>query len=400
MSHIISKCKLAISSFALVIVLTIVFSCTEEPGSLVADTNIVSFKIVSPYEAPGTIRELARTVHVEVPFQTDLSALQVEIVPTPGTTVTPASGSTVDFSKGPVTFTVSNGGQTSTYSVSVAKGFAVAFLGEEDDIESIAEPDTRAAANWMKDAYGANFAYLKIADLTAEKLANIKVIFWYFDKTGVSRADVIPAAARNETIVNTLKEWGGQGGNFLLAGFGTQYVEYLGRIPSTYTPGIYGDGGGFVNNDNWGINAGTGLTADRRSHPIYANVESTKVINPTTNPPAQLGHDFIPLIDTGHKEDHNSMWDLNAIPELNGAPSKGALFEANTTSLILGTWQHVTDLCCAAVVEFLPTETYEGTIIAIGPASYEWEMNDGRINSFSSNVETITHNAIEYMRSK
>jgi hypothetical protein len=374
-------------------------SCSDQDGNIVRDTNILAFKIPG-LNVNGTIHELARTISVEVPFQADLANLQVEVVLTPGTTVTPASGSTVDFSNGPVDFSVTDGSQTSTYTVTVSKSLGVAFLGQEESLESIGEADTKAAAQWMKDEYGSSFTYLRISDVTPEALANVEVIFWYFDNTGVARDQVIPAEAKSEAVMNALTDWGKSGGNFLLAGYGTQYVEYLGRIPSSYTPGIYGDGGGGSNNDNWGINVSTGLTADRKSHPIYANVETTKVINPTSAPPTELGHEFIPLINTGYKEDHNSMWDLNAIPELNGAPSKGALFESNTNSLILGTWQHVTDLCCAAVVEFLPTETYEGTIIAIGPASYEWEMNDERTNAFASNVEKITKNSIEYLRTK
>jgi hypothetical protein len=317
-----------------------------------------------------------------------------------GATVFPASGSTVDFSKGPVAYVVSAGGKNSAYKVSVVQQgpSKVAFVGVADNITSITEADTKAAALWTSSTYGDDFIYLKFGNITADALADVKVIFYYLDDTGIDRNSIIPAEAKSDAVVTALTSWYKTGGNFLLAGFGTQYLPLLGRITNEYAPVIYGSGTGGNNPDNWGINAGTGLTADRTSHPIYAGLSTTQVSNPSTS--GTYGHDIYPLIDPGYKEDHNSMWDLNAIPALNGAPSKGVAFETNANAKILGTWQHVTDLCCAAVVEFLPTDSYEGTAIAIGPAAYEWEMNDARTNTFGENVQKLTRNSIDYLKTK
>jgi hypothetical protein len=380
-----------------------IISCVDDNEKATPDSSLLSFKIASPVTTTGTVHELARTVTASVPNGTDLSKLTVNTEVSTGASVTPATGSVVDFSNGPVSFKVTKGGQTSTYVVNVEESLParvkVAFIGLAPDVESITEPDTKAAALWAQDKYGDNFEYHSFSQITEDALSDVKVIFWYFDDTGVDRNAIIPDAAKGD-VLTAITNWYKEGGNLVFAGYATQYVTLLGRIPASYAPVIYGNGNGGSNPDYWGINAGTGLTADRTGHAIYSELSTTQTSNPSSVPPGSYGHDIYPLIDNGYKEDHNSMWDLNAIADLNGAPSKGAAFETNTQSVILGTWQHVTDLCCVAVVEFLPNTQFEGTCIAIGIAAYEWEMNDGRINSFAPNVEGITDNAIQYLLNK
>ncbi|MCD9017152.1 DUF4960 domain-containing protein [Parachryseolinea silvisoli] len=392
---------MTVLSISCLLALAIV-SCSDDDEST-PDSSLLAFTITSPVETPGSVHELARTVSAAVPFGTDLSALTVNTVVSTGATVTPASGSVVNFSQGPVSFQVTKGGQTSTYLVRVTESLPirvkVAFIGLAPDVASITEPDTKAAALWAQDQYGTNFKYLSFSQINETAVSDVKVIFWYFDDTGVDRNAIIPDAAKGDALT-TLTNWYKAGGSFVFSCYATQYVTLLGRIPNSYAPVIYGNGIGGSNPDYWGLNAGTGLTADRTSHAIYANLTTTQTSNPVAVPPGSYGHDIFPLIDGGYKEDHNSMWDLNVIAELNGAPSKGAAFETNTQSIILGTWQHVTDLCCAAAVEFLPNTQYQGSCIAIGTAAYEWEMNDGRTNSFAPNVEGITANAIQYLLDK
>jgi hypothetical protein len=375
-------------------------SCSDDSSPSNVDRKIESFSVTSPVQVTGTINESDHAINATLPFGTDLTSVKVDVTTNDGTTVIPKSGSTVDFSKGPVPYVVSAAGKNVVYKVTVVTEgpTKVAFIGLADDVSSITEPDTKAAATWTQSTYGDDFVYLKIADITPEKLADVKVIFWYFDDTGVDRNSIIPEDAKNEIVLGAINSWYQSGGNLLLAGYGTQYLPVLGRITADYAPVIYGNGVGGNNPDNWGINAGTGLTADRTSHPIYTGLTTSQIANPETG--GTYGHDFFPTIGPGYKEDHNSMWDLNAIAPLNGSGTKGALFETNTKSLILGTWQHVTDLCCAAVVEFQANDSYDGTSIAIGTSSYEWEMNDDRTNEFESNVEKLTKNSIDYLKSK
>ena len=105
------------------------------------------------------------------------------------------------------------------------------------------------------------------------------------------------------------------------------------------------------------------------------------------------GHDIFPLIGSGLKEDHNCMWDLNAYG-LAGNPNVVVAFENATNSTVLGTWQHVVDYCCAAVVDFNPTDTYTGHIVAIGPSAYEFHQPG---NAYQTNMEKLTANALTYL---
>lgn len=99
------------------------------------------------------------------------------------------------------------------------------------------------------------------------------------------------------------------------------------------------------------------------------------------------------------REDHNCMWDLNAygLPAL--APeAKNVVnaFEHLNDCTVLATWGHVTDYCCAGIVEFNPTSIYKGRVIAIGLSSYEFKQNSGT-NQYQGNIEKLTKNCIDYL---
>ena len=356
-----------------------------------AEPTINSFSITSPVEANGSIDQENKRVTVSVPGGTDLSAVEVNLSVPNGATVTPTANGVVDFSNGPVTFTVTLNNNSVDYVVTVTEPQIIAFLGSAASISALSEADTKAAAEFLKSYYGENFIYLENGNFTAEDLEPVQVVVYYYDNTGsFDNPDGSLTAASITALTNYVKN----GGNMFLGGFGTRIIDDLGRIP--YEPGIAGNGAGGPNPDNWGMNTTTGLPTDVMSHPAMQGLSLTDEIVPGES----IGHNFVPFINPGYKEDHNSMWDLGAVPELtepHASVARGAEFEELTTSRILGTWQHVTDLCCIAAIEFLPTATYEGRIIAIGIAAYEWEMNDGRTNEFQANVENFTTNSINYM---
>jgi hypothetical protein len=79
--------------------------------------EITSFSFVSP-AASGVINEAAKTIAVTVPFGTDVTSLTPTIVHT-GASITPASGTSQDFSS-PVIYTVTaEDGTTAQYTVTV-----------------------------------------------------------------------------------------------------------------------------------------------------------------------------------------------------------------------------------------------------------------------------------------
>ena len=63
---------------------------------------------------------------------------------------------------------------------------------------------------------------------------------------------------------------------------------------------------------------------------------------------------------------------------------------------MLGTWNHVVDYCCAGIVDFAPTTTIPGRILAVGLAAYEWNL-EGE-NSKQDQLERFTSNCINYLK--
>lgn len=356
-----------------------------------AEPTINAFDIVSPVEAKGTIDQEEKVIEVAVPAGTDRTAVEVKVNVPQGATVTPTADGVVDFSSGPVTFTVTLNNTSVDYLVSVEEPQKVAFIGSASSISAISEADTKAAAAFLSAKYGEDFIYLQNGNFTSEDLAEAQVVVYYYDNTGSFDN---PDGNLTAASITALTDYVKSGGDMFLGGFGTRIIDDLGRIP--YEPGIAGNGAGGPNPDNWGLNMTAGLPTDVTDHPVFEGLTLTDEIVSGES----IGHNFVPFIGAGYKEDHNSMWDLGAVPELtepHASVARGAEFEQLTNSRILGTWQHVTDLCCVAAIEFLPTDTYAGRIIAIGIAAYEWEMNDGRTNEFGANVENFTINSIEYL---
>ena len=96
----------------------------------------------------------------------------------------------------------------------------------------------------------------------------------------------------------------------------------------------------------------------------------------------------------GVKGDHNCMWDLNAYG-LAPNPNVVKTWEETTNSTVLGTWNHVVDYCCAGIVDFDPTTTFAGRILAVGLAAYEWSI--GNANEKQDQLEKFTANCLKYV---
>lgn len=370
----------------------------------------------------GVVDADAHTVNFQ-PFapRTDLSAVTVSVTVPEGVTVSPESGSTQDFSDGPVVYTISNGTESMDFEVSVTSEFAasIAFVGEANAAGSITEPDMAAAYEYLSGEYGDDLEYITFSSINADALQYIEVVVYYQDTdTGNNPGllDAIPASAKSESVISAFQEWHANGGDFVLAGMATQYLNQLDRLPADgekpyeengWAPRIFGSGDGGENPDQWGINVRLNVNDietvsttdwDRSSHPIYEGLTFSDVANPTEQ--TTYNHEIIPLISAGYKEDHNSMWDINAAPITDhvDAFDKADKWEAAMEATLLGTWGHVVDLCCGAVVELHPraSASSEGSIIAIGAAAYEWEQN-GAENGFAGNVQNLTANSIDYL---
>ncbi len=198
----------------------------------------------------------------------------------------------------------------------------------------------------------------------------------------------------NTLAKTVLKPYVQAGGNLLLTNHATQLAYAIGR--TAYAPKLFGSGAGADNADEWGIQAVIGRMSDdpnspsynagaydNRSHAIYKDLEENNA----------YGHPTFALIGKGYKLDHNCMWDLNyAEYGLADNPDKVADFEDKNGALVLGTWQHVVDYCCAGIVEFQPNDEFAGTVLACGLAAYDWTQWQ-----YSHNFTKFTTNMINYL---
>ena len=271
----------------------------------------------------------------------------------------------------------------------------VAMLVPNDYAESA---DERAAVEWFQEnyVYGGKGVLLTPATINQLDVVQHAVCWVMCDRIGIEWGyDKLPGALNSTATINALKTYGEKGGNLLLTAHATQLVAGIGRVDNMYAPRLFGSGEGGDNGDVWGIQPvignREGQTYDHSAHPIYTGMTYA-------DPGNAYGHPIYSLDGAGHKGDHNCMWDLNAGEHsLVEAPNKVADFENKTNSVVLGTWQHVVDYCCAGVVDFAPTTTFAGRVLAIGTAAYEWDMN-GKANAYIDQVQMLTGNSIGYLK--
>ncbi|GHT11744.1 hypothetical protein FACS189432_05640 [Bacteroidia bacterium] len=246
------------------------------------------------------------------------------------------------------------------------------------DLQINGDDDEYEAANWFVNTYGGDF--LSTADVAARDLSQYKVLWIAIDRVGTGNG--LPNELTATGVLNKIKTYYQAGGNLLLTNHATRYLVNLGR--TTRLPGISGEGTGSTNTDDWGVNSVIGSSYDHSGDFLYAGM--------TPNFTEGTSKKVYNLIASGYKEDHNSMWDLNAF-DYTGNPNIVVNFETENNATVLGTWQHVTDYCCAGIVDFHKTVSY-GRCIAIGLAAYEWNQNSGT-NPYQSNIQLLTKNALD-----
>ena len=265
----------------------------------------------------------------------------------------------------------------------------VAMLVPDDYATSADEAD---AVAWFKKTYvdagkGVLFTPSTIDDLDIE---NNPMCWVMCDRIGIGLGwDKLPGGLAGTATIEALKAFAADGGNLLLTNHATQLTVGLGRIAEAYAPGIFGDGEGGQNNDIWGV------------HPIIGNVEGQ--IYDHSNHDIYWGMTYEPGLyagiycfeGAGVKGDHNCMWDLNAYG-LAPNPNVVKTWEETTNSTVLGTWNHVVDYCCAGIVDFAPTTTFAGRVLAVGLAAYEWNL--GTTNEKQDQLEHFTANCINYLK--
>ena len=270
-----------------------------------------------------------------------------------------------------------------------------AFLLTANSIDELSDDDEQAAAQWFLDNYAAKGKgmFISMDELHLIDTKKISCLWIQCDRQDGMEYGVqnLPGGLADAALHTAMHKYLQDGGNLFLTKHATQLTAAIGRIDEKYAPGIYSSGVGGEGGDVWTTNAQIGIGGpdlyDHRGHAIFAGMEM--------GDPNGYGYENIPLEGPGMREDHNCMWDCNAYG-FPGSPNVIVNFEDATNSSVLSTWGHVQDYCCAGIVEFLPTEEFDGRIIAIGLSAYEFNQAGG--NLYQSNIEKLTANGIEYLK--
>ena len=266
----------------------------------------------------------------------------------------------------------------------------VAMLVPDDYTKSDDEKD---AVAWFKANYVDKGTGILLTPSTIDNLdIETNPMCWVMcDRIGIEKGwQNLPGSLASNEVITAQKAFTADGGNLLLTNHATQLTVGLGRIAEAYAPGIYGNGEGGQNNDIWGsqpiIGNAEGQIYDHSGHDIYWGMDFVSGL---------YERSIYCFESAGFKGDHNCMWDLNAYG-LAPNPNVVKTWEETTNSTVLGTWNHVVDYCCAGIVDFAPTTTFAGRILAVGLAAYEW--NIGSVNEKQGQLERFTSNCIGYLK--
>ncbi|MFR9165121.1 MAG: DUF4960 domain-containing protein [Dysgonomonas sp.] len=333
----------------------------------------------------------------ELPETIDANAIEINWDENQKAEITPVTAAdttyTIKNTDGSKRYTIAVRTKTSTayshFVYAVANTEKYGFVTTFDDINAIQDDDELAAAKWFISTYPtAEIVPVSKIQSGEVALGEFSVLWIHIDRIGDGK---LPNELLDRTVTGSISDFYKNGGNLLLSIHATQYLSELGRINKNRNPGIIGAGAGGFGNDTWTINPNIGMTYDHFNHPIYKELPVPTI--------PDFGHPSIPVIGPGQREDHNCMWDLNSFGY--SIPTDGEnvvkAFESENNATVIGTWGHVTDFCCAGIVDFNPTTTYKGRCIAIGMAAYEWNQNSG-VNQYQGNIEKMTANVINYLR--
>ena len=277
----------------------------------------------------------------------------------------------------------------------------VAMLLPSNDASAL-DDDESAAEEWFKNTYGDKGVVLTPADIKAMSKIDrgqYSMIWIQIDRVGLEKGwQKLPADIVDADVIAKLKAFAQSGGNLFLTKHATQLSAAIGRIEDSLAPGLFGSGEGGEGSDIWTTNAvigsGQNPSYDHRSHEAFAGLD----ILPVDDPVDHYDHESYPLEGPGFREDHNCMWDLNAYDLPAKVPNGKNVVDAwqqLTNSTVLATWGHVTDYCCAGIVEFNPTTDYKGTVLCIGLSAYEFNQRGG--NQYQANTNRLTKNCIDYL---
>lgn len=323
----------------------------------------------------GTIDNVARTIQCFVPRDADVTAMQVTFTVNDGTTVTPESGSLIDFSQ-PVKFTATQRTAVFDYTVTVIQNDMSqepkAFVGNASTVDGLGD-EAKAACRWMLENIP-NTRYISIQDIIdgRVKLEDYKMIWCHFDWT----------------------DWPGQlwdsrdffnsywlhGGAILASRDGARYINDVWRIAKDQQSpnNMFGGDSYETLTDDLGF-----TITGHENHPLYAD------LTPDSN-------NRIVLLAKGCSNTNRTLqWGVDWNPY-----GSMAGWEERTGAKALASGNEY-DFNRVTIAEFEPYEALKGytsgRVITIGTPAYEWYDRNNVENPYRENMIQMTKNAINLL---
>lgn len=135
---------------------------------------------------------------------------------------------------------------------------------------------------------------------------------------------------------------------------------------------------------------------DRHNHPVYKYLPAEAWV--THNEGGQDVYCKWQLMDfaADRRTDNNAIWENHWDGYADAVHlARATKFESDYQCRILGGYGHTTALDGVGFVEFYPTNTYSGTMVALGLCTYQWGTN----NSMVSRIQNLTQGVLEYLNS-
>ncbi len=354
---------------------------------------------IQKFEIAGvkaSINEDNRSIKATVPSGSDMSQLEVSIQLIDGASISPASGSQVNFTN-PVTFTVTTDIANVDYTVTAVNENAkkaVAFLGTAKTKDGLSNPDEKAAADWFFDTFqkADYISFDDIKDGTVD-LSKYAVIWWHDDEWNDDSNPVtnLPNIAQNSDVIDAVKAFHANGGALLLTTYATGWLDPLGIIPAGKGPNnLFGD---HVPNQSQDLNGNWGISFEgHEDHPLFQGLTLASDIS---YPVAYL------LSKKAFRLNHTSWWQVDDW----GGYGDAAGWRDQTGGIDLaGPQDAETRNQHVSIAEFPKTDG-SGNTVVVTPGAYDWYAepnpdNDQTSpeNQYLANIKKLTKNAINYLK--
>lgn len=224
----------------------------------------------------------------------------------------------------------------------------------------------------------------------------MKVLWVHGDRVDQNTGDFYNAFG-GDAFKTKLQAFVQVGGKVFLSKQATRFANDIGRCTwaPSYDQSGYNDG-----SDTWYmvsnfVTVGSGV--DRHNHLAFRYMQDY------TEHDGE-GYCRWPLVNgdgTYKRSDHKYMWgepgdvwsNTYGISEGTTDVARLNAFESAQNCQILGGWGHTTALDGVTMVEFLPTASFAGTVIAQGVPAYQWTTP----NTAIYNVKNLTKGVLEYL---